>query len=92
MSVPSSLKAPGSAGALPRQLFVPDLIAAAPAGISPAQLARIGKLTGVRNVLPVDGGKVTVNGQSANVLGVPPPRSGPGRRRRPRRPTRSGPT
>ena len=27
-SVPSSLKAPGSAGAPPRQLFVPDLIAA----------------------------------------------------------------
>jgi hypothetical protein len=68
---PSSLKAPGSAGAPPRQLFVPDLIAAAPAGISPAQLARIGKLAGVRNVLPVDGGKVTVNGHSANVLGVP---------------------
>ena len=70
-SVPSSLKAPGSAGALPRQLFVPDLIAAAPAGISLAQLARIGKLAGVRNVLSVDGGKVTVNGHSANVLGVP---------------------
>jgi hypothetical protein len=70
-SVPPSLKAPGSAGALPRQLFVPDLIAAAPAGISPAQLAKIGKLTGVRNVLSVDGGKVTVNGRSANVLGVP---------------------
>ena len=67
-SVPSSLKAPGSAGALPRQLFVPDLIAAAPAGISSAQLAKIGKLTGVRNVLSVDGGKVTVNGRSANVL------------------------
>jgi hypothetical protein len=70
-SVPSSLKAPGSAGALPRQLFVPDLIAAAPAGISAAQLARIGKLAGVRNVLSVDGGKVAVNGHSANVLGVP---------------------
>ena len=70
-SVPSSLKAPGSAGAPPRQLFVPDLIAAAPAGISAAQLARISKLGGVRKVLPVDGGKVTVNGHSANVLGVP---------------------
>jgi hypothetical protein len=70
-SVPSSLKAPGSAGAPPRQLFVPDLIAAAPAGISPAQLARISKLAGVRRVLSVDGGKVTVNGHSANVLGVP---------------------
>jgi Transglycosylase SLT domain len=71
-SVPKSLKVPGSAGALPRQLFVPDLIAATPAGISPAQLARISKLTGVRAVLPVDGGKVTVNGQSADVLGVAP--------------------
>ena len=69
-SVPSSLKAPGSAGAPPRQLFVPDLIAAAPDGITAAQLARISKLTGVRNVLSVDGGKVTVNGHSADVLGV----------------------
>ena len=71
-SVPQSLKVPGSAGAPPRQLFVPDLIAATPAGISAAQLARISKLTGVRAVLPVDGGKVTVNGQSADVLGVAP--------------------
>src|SRR6266567_4806567 len=71
-SVPDSLKVPGSAGAPPRQLFVPDLIAATRAGISPAQLARISKLTGVRSVLPVDGGKVTVNGQSVDVLGVAP--------------------
>ena len=71
-SVPKSLQVPGSAGAPPRQLFVPDLIAATPAGISPAQLAKISKLTGVRSVLPVDGGKVTVNGQSVDMLGVAP--------------------
>jgi hypothetical protein len=71
-TIPKSLKAPGSAGAPPRQLFVPDLIAAAPAGISPAQLAKVSKLAGVRAVLPVDGGKVTVNGQGVNVLGVAP--------------------
>ena len=71
-SIPQSLQVPGSAGAPPRQLFVPDLIAATPAGITPAQLARISKLTGVRAVLPIDGGKVTVNGQSADVLGVSP--------------------
>jgi hypothetical protein len=71
-SVPTSLQVPGSAGAPPRQLFVPDLIAATAAGISPAQLAKISKLTGVRSVLPVDGGKVTVNGQSVDVLGVAP--------------------
>ncbi len=71
-SVPKSLQVPGSAGAPPRQLFVPDLIAATPTGITPAQLARISKLTGVRAVLPIDGGKVTVYGQSADVLGVSP--------------------
>jgi hypothetical protein len=71
-AVPASLKTPGSAGAPPRQLFVPDLIAAIPAGITSAQLATIGKLTGVRAVLPINGGKVMVNGESADVLGVSP--------------------
>jgi hypothetical protein len=71
-SLPAALQTPGSAGALPRQLFVPDLIAAVPAGLTSAQLAKISKLTGVRAVLPVNGGKVTVNGQSADVLGVSP--------------------
>ncbi len=71
-SAPSSLQPPGSAGAPPRQLFVPDLIAAMPAGITAAQLAKIARLTGVRAVLPIDGGKVTVNGRSADVLGVSP--------------------
>lgn len=70
VSVPQSLRPPGSAGTLPRQLFVPDLIAAAPAGITAAELARIGKLSGVRSVLAVDGGQITVNGKSADVLGV----------------------
>jgi hypothetical protein len=69
-SVPGSLPAPGSAGALPRQLFVPDLIAAVPTGVTPAQVARIGKLAGVRAVLAVDGGEVTLNGHRADVLGV----------------------
>jgi hypothetical protein len=62
----------GSAGAPPQQLFVPDLIAAVPNGISSAQLAKITKLHTVQAVLPVDGGKVTINGKSANVLGVSP--------------------
>jgi len=61
---------PASAGP-PRQ-FVPDLIAAGRGAITAAQLANISKLDGVTAVLPVDGGKVKVNGQSANVLGVSP--------------------
>ena len=77
--IPSAARAPvaiagspGSPGAPPRQLFVPDLIAAVPGGITSAQVAKISKLGGVPAVLPVDGGQVTVNGQSADVLGVSP--------------------
>jgi Transglycosylase SLT domain len=63
---------PSLAGAPPRQLVVPDLIAALPTGITQAQVAKIGKLSGVRTVLPVDGGQVTLNGKAANVIGVSP--------------------
>lgn len=65
--------ATGSDGSSQRkQLYVPDLIAAMPSGITASQLAAISKLHGVQAALPVDGGKVKVNGQSANVLGVSP--------------------
>jgi hypothetical protein len=64
--------ASGPGGNSQRQLYVPDLIAALPGGITSSQLAAISKLHGVQSVLPVDGGKVKVNGASANVLGVPP--------------------
>jgi hypothetical protein len=68
-----SLTAAGPDGSSQRrQLYVPDLIAAVPSGITSSQLAAISKLHGVQAVLPVDGGKVKVNGQSANVLGVSP--------------------
>ena len=67
-----SLTASGPGGDSQRQLYVPDLIAAVPSGITSSQLAAISKLSGVEAVLPVDGGKVKVNGQSANVLGVSP--------------------
>src|SRR6202044_3091912 len=67
---PTSSPVPSDSAA--RQQFVPDLIAAVPGGITPAQLAKIRKLGGVAAVLPVDGGKVTVNGQGADVLGVSP--------------------
>jgi hypothetical protein len=69
----ASLTATGSDGSSQRkQLYVPDLIAAVPSGITSSQLAAISKLRGVQAALPVDGGKVKVNGQSANVLGVSP--------------------
>jgi hypothetical protein len=69
---PQVAASPGSSKASARQDFVPDLIAAVPGGVTSAQLAKISKLRGVQAVLPVDGGKITVNGHSANVLGVSP--------------------
>lgn len=71
---PSASPSPGSGttGTASRQHFVPDLIAAVPGGITAAELASIGKLSGVVAVLPVDGGKIKVNGESADVLGVSP--------------------
>jgi hypothetical protein len=72
VSAPQPSAQPSAPAGADRREYVPDLIAAVPGGITPAQLAKIGKLSGVTAVLPVDGGKVTVNGQSANVLGVSP--------------------
>jgi Transglycosylase SLT domain len=63
---------PQPAGTPPRQLIVPDLIAALPTGITSAQLAQIARLSGVRGVLPVSGGEIMVNGKPANVIGVAP--------------------
>jgi hypothetical protein len=59
------------AGSPPRQLIVPDIIAAAPGGITAAQIASISKLGQVRAVLPIDGARIDVNGRPVNVLAAP---------------------
>ena len=59
-------------GPAPSQLVVPDLVASLPSGFTAAQVAQIAALPGVRAVLPVDGGVVTIDGSSASVLGVSP--------------------
>jgi hypothetical protein len=50
---------------------VPDIIAAAPGGITSAEIASIRKLGQVRAVLPIDGARITVNGQQVNILSAP---------------------
>jgi hypothetical protein len=53
----ASLTGTGSDGSSQRkQLYVPDLIAAVPSGITSSQLAAISRLHGVQAALPVDGG------------------------------------
>ena len=57
---------------LPRQLVVPDVLAVIQTGIPQSDVARIRKLNGVRSVLTVSGGAITIGGQTANVIGVDP--------------------
>jgi transglycosylase-like protein with SLT domain len=54
---------------LPR-LIVPDIIAAAPGGVTRAELAKIRRLSQVRNVLAIDGARITVNGKPVTALGA----------------------
>jgi transglycosylase-like protein with SLT domain len=54
------------------QIILPDLLVVAPQGLSPAAIAKIRKLTGVRHVVGFDGGKITAGGRPVTVLGVRP--------------------
>jgi hypothetical protein len=67
----ASASAASAAGAAVPRLVVPDIIAAAPGGVTAADLARIRKLAQVRAVLPIDGARITVNGKPLTVLGAP---------------------
>jgi transglycosylase-like protein with SLT domain len=62
----------GSLGPAPDHLVVPDLVATIPGGFSAYQLAEIAGLSGVRAVMPVDGGQVRIDGAPASLLGVSP--------------------
>lgn len=62
---------PGLAGEPATRLIVPDVIASVPGGITPADLDRIKRLSGVRAVLAIDGAQITVNGTRLTVLAAP---------------------
>ena len=53
-----------------RRIVLPDLGVVEPAGVSPAELSRIAKVPGVRQILALDGGLLTMNGHQVSVLGV----------------------
>lgn len=52
------------------RIVLPDLAVIDPAGLSAARLARIAKLHGVRQVLPLDGARVHLDGFTVDVIGV----------------------
>jgi hypothetical protein len=71
---PVSTQAPGQAQEVAsfHQIIMPDLVVIDPAGLDARQLARLGRIRGLRNLLAVDGASITVGGQHANVIGVNP--------------------
>jgi hypothetical protein len=54
------------------QIILPDLLVVAPRGFSPAALARIRQLAGVRYVIGFDGGEIKAAGHPVSVIGVSP--------------------
>ena len=69
--VPDPATAPDLTGAVAPRLVVPDVIAAVPGGATQADLAKIRKLSQVRDVLPIAGARITVNGKPLTVLSAP---------------------
>jgi hypothetical protein len=59
-----------STDAVFRHIVLPDMAVIEPAGVSPAEVGRIAKVPGVRQVLPLDGARVTMDGYPVNVIGV----------------------
>jgi len=51
-------------------IVLPDLGVIEPAGVSPAEVGRIAKVAGVRQVLPLDGASITMGTHRINVIGV----------------------
>ena len=66
--------ATGQAGQGPawQQIILPDLAVIEPHGLSVADIAKLGKVRGARDVLAVDGAAIEVRGRRVNVIGVDP--------------------
>jgi hypothetical protein len=54
------------------RIILPDLLVVEPKGLTPSKVARISKITGVRNVLAFDGGEIRADGRPVSVIGVNP--------------------
>ena len=55
-----------------RQIILPDILIVAPKGLTPAQVGRLRKIAGVRNMITFDGAQITVGGRSVSAIGVDP--------------------
>ena len=55
-----------------QQIILPDLAVIEPHGLSVADIRKLGKIRGARDVLAVDGAAIEVGGRRVNVIGVDP--------------------
>jgi hypothetical protein len=55
-----------------RRIILPDLLVVAPAGLSGHQIAGLGQLGHVRNMIVFDGAEIRAGGRAASVIGVNP--------------------
>ena len=69
-ATPSAAPAQVHTVAVFRRIVLPDLAVIEPAGVSSAEVSRIAKVPGVRQVLALDGARLTMNGHQVSVLGV----------------------
>jgi hypothetical protein len=55
-----------------RQIILPDLLIVAPKGLTPAQISRLRKISGMRDLITFDGAQITAGGRPVSVIGVNP--------------------
>jgi hypothetical protein len=55
-----------------RQIILPDLLIVAPSGLTRGEIARLGKIHGLRNMITFDGARITAGGRQVSVIGVNP--------------------
>jgi hypothetical protein len=55
-----------------RQIILPDLLIVAPTGLTAAQIARLRKIAGVRDMITFDGAEITAGGRNVSAIGVNP--------------------
>ena len=67
----SAAKDAAEAGSF-RQITLPDLLIVAPQGLSARQIARLGKIRGLRSMITFDGAQITAGGRPVSVIGVNP--------------------
>jgi Transglycosylase SLT domain len=55
-----------------RQIVLPDLLFVAPRGLTKAQITKLNRISGVRNLITFDGARITARSHQVNVIGVNP--------------------